>query len=142
MIWYRLAAFSALVVVATNTLAMSGTSQVAWRDKPVPAQPDWPAGVLDLVREGEAGVRVFGVRRLREPPIAHPPTLTLHVGNDAIDLKSLKIPPAVEVTAVVSAADRAEGRNAASLKAIDDFVARHQTKSTKPASKRPEPTSK
>ncbi len=44
-------AFGALVLVATNTLAMSGTSQVAWRGKPVPAQPDWPAGVLELVND-------------------------------------------------------------------------------------------
>jgi hypothetical protein len=49
--WSRLTAFIALSLVATNVLAMSSTSQVAWRDKPVPAQPDWPAGVLDLVND-------------------------------------------------------------------------------------------
>ena len=47
----RLVAFGALALIATNTFAMSGTSQVAWRDKPVPVQPDWPAGVLDLVND-------------------------------------------------------------------------------------------
>ena len=213
-------ALSVLVLAASNTLAMSGTSQVAWRDKPVPAQSDWPAGVLDLVndplrtegwnpwfsewpndvnyyafqvgdtndvnrlitklaaiksakaqvrlypdneprvlafttvldegngaavvfsigsqermnrwyqglREGEPGVRVFGVRRIHEPPVAQPPTLTLYVGNKAVDLKSLKIPPSVEVTQVVSPSVRADGKNGALLKAIDDFVAQHQAK--------------
>jgi hypothetical protein len=43
---------------------------------------------------------------------------------------------------VIYAADRAEGGNAASPTAIDDFVAEHQTKSAKPAPKQPEPTSK
>ena len=49
--WSRLAAFSALVLAASNTLAMSGTSQVAWRGKAVAVQPDWPEGVLDLVND-------------------------------------------------------------------------------------------
>ena len=41
----------ALALIAANALAMSGTSQVAWPGKPVAAQPDWPAGVLDLVND-------------------------------------------------------------------------------------------
>jgi hypothetical protein len=230
-IWLGLFALSALMLAAVSAPGMAGTSQVAWRDKPVLAESDWPAGVLDLVndplrtegwnpwfsecpndvnfyafrvndtndvnrligklavikkaqarvllypdeearglafttvldkgngvavvfsigsqeemnrwyqhlREEEPGVRVFGVHRYHEPPIAQPPTLTLYVGNKAIDLKSLKIPSTLEVTAVVSVSDRAEGKNAASLKAIDDFVAQHQAK---PAPKQTEPTSK
>ena len=43
---------------------------------------------------------------------------------------------------VVYAADRAEGEDATSLKAIDDFTAEQQTKSAKPAPKQPEPNSK
>ena len=230
-IWLGLFALSALMLAAISTLGMAGISRVAWRDKPVQAQPDWPAGVLELVndplrtegwntwfsecpndvnfyafevndtndvnhliakltaikgakarvllypdeearglafttvlekgngasvvfsigsqeemnrwykhlREEEPGVRVFGVHRFHEPPIAQPPTLTLYAGNKAIDLKSLKIPSTVEVTAFISASDRAEGKNAALLKAIDDFVATHQAKT---APKQPEPTPK
>jgi hypothetical protein len=229
-----LAVLRLLVLTAANAPAMSSTDQVAWRDKPVKAQADWPEGVLDLVndplrtegwhpwfsewpndvnhytfqisgtndvnhlvtklaaiknakaqvllypdkearglgfttvleegngaavvfsigsqerinqwyehlKEAEPGVRVFGVNRFHKPPEAQPPTLTLHAGNQAIDLKALKIPPSVEVKAVVPAADRAEGKNAALVKAIDDFVAKHQTKSAKPAPKQPAPNSK
>lgn len=94
------------------------------------------------LKEAEPGVRVFGVHRFHKPPEAQPPTLTLHAGNSAIDLKALKIPPSVEVTAVASAAYRAEGKNAELVSTIDDFVAKHQTKSAKPAPKQPERTSK
>jgi hypothetical protein len=223
-----------LALAIASASAMSSTDQVAWRDKPVKAQADWPEGVLDLVndplrtegwhpwfsewpndvnhytfqisgtndvnhlitklaaiknakaqvllypdnearglgfttvlkegngaaavfsigsqerinqwyqhlKEGEPGVRVFGVHRFRKPPEAQPPTLALHVGNEAIDLKALKIPPSVVVKAVVPAADRAKGTNPALVKAIDDFVAEHQTRSAEPAPKQPEPTSK
>lgn len=94
------------------------------------------------LQEAEPGVRVFGIHRYHEPPVAQPPALTLYVANKAIDLKSLKIPPSVKVTAFISAAERAEGKNAAAIKAIDDFVAKHQTKSAKPTPKQPAPTSK
>jgi hypothetical protein len=94
------------------------------------------------LKEGEPGVRVFGVHRFHKPPEAQPPTLTLHAGNEAIDLKALKIPPSVEVKAVVRAADREEGKNAELVRAIDDFVSKHQTESAEPAPKQPEPTSK
>jgi hypothetical protein len=230
----RLAALAVVVLAATSALPMSSTTQVAWRDKPVPAQPDWPEGVLDLVndplrtegwnpwfsecpndvnfyafqvsvtnevnrliaklaaiksqkaqvflypdeearalafttvldegngaavvfsigsqermnqwyqhlREEEPGVRIFGVHRYHEPPTAQPPTLTLHVGNKAVDLKSLKIPTSVEVTAVVSASDRAAGKNASLIKAIDDFVAQHRAKPSKPAEEKSKPITK
>ena len=88
----------------------------------------------EQLREEEPGVRVFGAHRLRQPPQALPPTLTLYAGNEAIDLKSLKIPAAVEVTAAVSSADREEEKNAALIKTIDDFVAKRQTK---PAQEKP-----
>lgn len=94
------------------------------------------------LEEGEPGVRVFGVHRFRKPPEAHPPTLALYVGNQAIDLKALKIPPSVEVTSAVSAAYPAEGKNAALVAAIDDFVAKRQSKSAKPLPESPAPLSK
>jgi hypothetical protein len=94
------------------------------------------------LKEGEAGVRVFGVHRFHAPPEAQPPTLAVHVGNEAIDLQSLKIPPSVQVQAVISDTDRADGNKAAVIKAMNDFVARHQTKSATPAPKQPAPTSK
>ena len=94
------------------------------------------------LEDGEPGVRVFGVHRFRKPPEAHPPTLALYVGNQAIDLKALKIPPSVEVTSAVSAAYPAEGKNAALVAAIDDFVAKRQSKSAKPVPESPAPLSK
>jgi hypothetical protein len=224
-----LVAAGLVVLPSMSALAMSGTTQVAWRGKPVAVQPGWPAGVLKLVndplrtdgwnpwfsewpndvnyyayevggtndvneliaklaaiktakpqvllrpgkearalafttvlKEGngtavvfsigsqerinqwyerleevEPGVRKFGVARYREVPQAHPPTLTLYAGHPAIDLKSLRIPPSVEVSAVVSAADRADAQNAAAVKAIDDFLAQHRTTSGNPAQLQP-----
>ena len=43
------------------------------------------------------GVRRFGMDWYREPPTAMPPTLTLYVGHEAVDLDSLKVPLNVEV---------------------------------------------
>src|SRR5512136_1443436 len=40
-----------LVLTSRSAPAMSSTDQVAWRGKPVAAQPDWPEGVLDLVND-------------------------------------------------------------------------------------------
>jgi hypothetical protein len=91
------------------------------------------------LHEEKPGVRVFGVHRYQEPPEAQPPTLALHVGNGAIDLKGLKIPASVKVQAVVSDAERAEPKTAGLVKAINDFVAKH---AAKPAPQQPEPTSK
>ena len=224
---YWLAALGLLVLAAANAPAVSGTDRVAWRGKPVRAQPDWPEGVLELVndplraegwkpwfsewpndvnfytfevtgtndvnrlianlaaikcakprvrlypgkearglgfttvldegngaaavfsigsqkridewyqhlKEVEPGVRAFGVARYHETPKAQPPTLMLYAGNPAIDLKHLQIPPAVEVRAAISAAERAKGENAAVIKAIDDFVAGHRAGSDAPAEK-------
>ncbi len=229
-----LASLAILTLTIASASAWSSTDQVAWRDKPVKAQADWPEGVLDLVndplrtegwhpwfsewpndvnhytfqvrgtndvnhlitklaaiksakaqvllypdkearglgfttvlkdgngaavvfsigsqerinqwyqhlKEGEPGVRVFGVHRFHRPPEAQPPTLALHAGNEAVDLKALKIPPSVEVKAVVPAADREGGKNATLVAAIDDFVAKHQSKSAKPTPETPAPTSK
>jgi hypothetical protein len=46
------------------------------------------------------------------------------------------------VSVAVSAAYRAEGKQADLIKAIDDFVSIHQTKSAKPTSKQTERISK
>jgi hypothetical protein len=48
---FLLAASGVLVLTAASALAMSGTDQIAWRGKPVAAQPDWPKGALDLVND-------------------------------------------------------------------------------------------
>lgn len=222
---FTLILLGALALTAPRLSAMSGTSQVAWRGKPVAAQPDWPAGVLELVndplrtegwnpwfsecpndvnfyafavkdtnhinhlitrlaaikanrmtlqlspapepralafaavleegngaaavfsigsqqrmdqwyqhlREVEPGVREFGVNRYHEPPKAQPPVLTLYVGNKAVDLKGLKIPPSVEVSVAVSAAYRSGGKQADLVRAMDDLAARHRATASAPA---------
>lgn len=44
-------ALIALMLAPKDTLAMSGTSQVAWPDEPVKASADWPAGALELIND-------------------------------------------------------------------------------------------
>jgi hypothetical protein len=73
--------------------------------------------------EAEPGVRKFGVHRYAEPPAARPPTLTVYVGHEAIDLRRLDVPVAVEVVADVTAAERAKLKDEPGLLAIDGFVA-------------------
>ena len=92
--------------------------------------------------EEKPGVRGFGIHRLQTPPEAQPPTLELHVGSGAFDLKRLKVPASVKVQSRIWDEDRADVKNATLLKAIDDFVAEHQTKSAKPTPKQPAQTSK
>jgi hypothetical protein len=41
----------ALLLAASNTVAMSGTSQLVWRDKPVPAHYDRPEETLELAND-------------------------------------------------------------------------------------------
>ena len=87
--------------------------------------------------EAEPGVRTFGVHRYSEPPVARPPTLTFYVGHEAIDLKKLNIPASVGVVADITASDRAKSKDDLLLKAIDDFVNRHQAKRSGPDEKSP-----
>jgi hypothetical protein len=83
-------------------------------------------GILDewysRLPETETGVRVFGVNRHTKKPMALPPTLPLYVGNDAIDLTKLTLPPRVESSADVSDAYRKEHRDDPVVKAIDAFI--------------------
>jgi hypothetical protein len=45
------AVMCALLVVSARAFAMSGTDQIAWPGKPVAAERDWPAGVVELVND-------------------------------------------------------------------------------------------
>jgi hypothetical protein len=74
--------------------------------------------------EIEPGIRQFGVHRYREPPAAQPPTLTIYVGHKAVDLKKLRIPVNIEVTAPTAKSYREE--HAEAIKAIDEFIASHK----------------
>lgn len=76
----------------------------------------------------ENGARIFGVHRLTEPWPACPPTLSLYVGHEAVDLNRLNIPPRVEVDAVVWDEYRARHKEDPALKALDEFVASHKAK--------------
>lgn len=87
-------------------------------------------GIIDRwferLPEAEPGVRKWGVHRFPKPLVARSPTLTFYVGHEAIDLKTLVIPTSVEVVADIAASDRAKRKDDPSLKAIDDFAARHR----------------
>ncbi len=78
--------------------------------------------------EMEPGVRKFGVLRYTECPKALPPTLTLFVGNSAIDLGNLEVPTHVEVRGAVSDSYRKEHAKDPLVSAIDAFVAGHREK--------------
>lgn len=76
----------------------------------------------------EPGVREFGAQRYTESPKAFPPTLTLFVGHDAIDLENLQIPAQIEVCAKVSDAYREEHKDDPIVTAIDAFIMVHRKK--------------
>lgn len=78
--------------------------------------------------EEEPGVRKFGVRRYREPPTAQPPTLTLYVANDAVDLTQIEVSPDVEVRASFDDAYREKRKEDSLIRDIDRFVAKHKAK--------------
>jgi hypothetical protein len=72
------------------------------------------------------GVRAFGVHRYREPPTAMPPTLTIYVEHEAVDLEKLAIPADLRVIASISKEEREKRRQDAALKAIDKLIERRQ----------------
>jgi hypothetical protein len=76
--------------------------------------------------EIEPGFRQFGVHRYHEPPPAQPPTLTIYVGHKAVDLKKLRIPANIEVTAPTAKSYREE--HADVIKVIDEFIDSHKSK--------------
>ena len=69
------------------------------------------------------GARVFGVHSYSQPPSAAPPTLTLHVGSDAVNLSRLPIPARFELVAQVSAKDEANAAYVHDLEAIRRYIA-------------------
>ncbi len=77
-----------------------------------------------LQRDKE-GKRVFGVHRYDKPPTALPPTLTLYVSNEAVDLRKLVVPTHITV-------GRAPFPNRikpdATLEAIDRYIADHRAR--------------
>ena len=86
--------------------------------------------------EVEPGVRKIGKWEFKQAPTASPPRLIVYVGNDAIDLKKLNIPQAVEVSTNRLAAAGDDPPDSAVVKAIEEFVVQHKTKSAQPAAKR------
>jgi hypothetical protein len=78
--------------------------------------------------EAEPGVRTFGVHRYNECPKAHPPTLTLFLGNEAIDFAKLEIPAGVEISAAASRSSHKENNDDPMVKAIDKFITAHLEK--------------
>jgi hypothetical protein len=67
-----------------------------------------------------------------------PPTLTIYVGHDAIELKKLNVPPTVEVLADVVWASGNATPSSAVLKGIEEFIFQHNkakaSRPTKPQS--------
>jgi len=71
------------------------------------------------------GKRVFGVHRYDKPPKTLPPTLTLYVANEAIDLKKLVIPTHITVG---RSPFPNRPKQDATIKAIDRCIADHQAR--------------
>ena len=94
------------------------------------------------LKEGEPGVRVFGVHRFYEAPEAQPPTLAIHAANKAVDLKSLKIPAGIVVQAAISDLERAKPSREALIKELEEFVARHTEKPAQATPKQPSATAR
>lgn len=82
-------------------------------------------GHLDEV---EPGVRKFGVHRYEQPPVARPPTLTLYVGNDAVDLATLTIPAKVKIRAGYNDRYRNEHKDDKVVQEIEKLVKEHKAK--------------
>jgi hypothetical protein len=114
----RLLALGVLLLTAANALAMSSTSQVARRGKPVTAERDWPDGVLDLVNDPLRTVAW-------KPWFSEWP-------ND-VNFYTFQIAGTNDVNRLI--ANLAAIQTAPPVKAIADFVAERQTKSAKPAPK-------
>ena len=81
--------------------------------------------------EIKPGVRRFGVTEFTNAPDSLPPTLTLYVGHQAVDLQKLQIPDTVMVVADVKAA---ENGTEATVKAIETFMNTRQPKPSIPVS--------
>jgi hypothetical protein len=81
--------------------------------------------------ETKPGVRRFGINEFTNAPDSLPPTLTLYVGHQAVDLQKLQIPDTVAVVADVPAAGK--GTEAA-VKAIEAFMSTRQPKPPVPGS--------
>jgi hypothetical protein len=82
-------------------------------------------GHLDEV---EPGVRKFGVHRYEKTPVARPPTLTLYLGNDAVDLATLMIPAKVEIRAGYNDRYRKEHKDDKVVQEIEKIVKEHEAK--------------
>jgi hypothetical protein len=80
---------------------------------------------LDKVKPG---VRKFGVHIYEKPPIALPPTLTLYVGNEAVDLATFQIPVKVDVGRRYSEKYRDEHKDDRAVQEIEKLVKEHRAK--------------
>lgn len=81
---------------------------------------------FERLPRNEKGLREFGKGTYSEPPKAMAPTLTFYVGSPSIDLSQLEIPARVRLSADVSDDIRKANPGDPTVKAIDDFVARHR----------------
>jgi len=84
----------------------------------------------EFLPEVEPGVRTFGVRRYEKTPKAHPPGLTLYVGNSAVDLAKLRIPAGIEVQPAFHDRYREEHREDPLVQDIERFVREHNAQRT------------
>jgi hypothetical protein len=80
------------------------------------------------LRSDAVGVRRFGVSRFLIPPDAQPPTLTLYVGHQGVDVSALDIPASVEVVAGFSESYKTGHPNDPAVRVIERFVATHRVK--------------
>ena len=67
----------------------------------------------------------FGVHQFEEAPTAMPPTLTVYVGHDMVDLEKLRVPLVLEV-AVVELRSVPEDQRPPMLEKLDAYASEHQ----------------
>jgi hypothetical protein len=115
------------LVIELDPSAQSGVERAKSKDKPEPGPL-----TLCLVSKSaldhwfdhldEKGKKKFGVT---ERPQPSPPTMTIHVGHELIDLEELKLPSNVTVTAQISDWQRKDPKLAKTIEKIEKFMAEH-----------------
>jgi hypothetical protein len=87
-------------------------------------------GIIDQwyvhLKDGDPGVKIFGVHKYTEPPKAMSPTLTIYVENPAVKLDKLVVPAEVTLSVTITKEEREARKDDPLLKAIDEVALKHK----------------
>jgi len=76
--------------------------------------------------KSESGKRILGRGGYTKRPTAQPPTLTLYVANDAVDLGALLVPAGIDVSALMPKKSRAKHPDDPLVREIKAFIENHK----------------